>query len=104
MSNDGGGSQASHGTETSREGRRVTEQSVTVALAQQAIGSYCLRAPNHLSASGFKGMLRAASSISRAAVKDPVAYKNDLAQAMRQLVSCDPATYRRLKATFDTLP
>jgi len=75
---------------------------VNVALAQQTIGSYCLKAPNHLSASGFKGMLRAAHSISRAAVKDPAAYGDDLATAIRRLRSCDPPTYRRLKATVDT--
>ncbi len=75
-----------------------------MALAQRTIGSYCLRAPNHLSASGFKGMLRAAHSIDAAAAKDPAAYRDDLARAIRRLATCDPSTYQNLKATFDALP
>jgi hypothetical protein len=98
-----GGSLASQGVQTSGGGSRASEGDLKVGLAQRTIGSYCLRAPNHLSASGFKGMLRAAYSINGAAVKDPAAYRDDLARAIRQLRSCDPSTYRKLKATFDTL-
>jgi len=82
----------------------MSEGDLKLLPAQRTIGSYCLRAPNHLSASGFKGMLRAADSLKHAAVKDPVVYRDDLASAMRELMSCDPPTYRKLKATFDTLP
>jgi hypothetical protein len=91
------------GTESS-SGSPVSGEDARVALAQRTIGSYCLRALNHLNATGFKGMLRAAHRISGAAVKDRAAYRDDLRRAVRELVTCDPPTASKLRATLDGLP
>ena len=79
-------------------------ETARVALAQRTIRSYCLRAINHLSSSGLRGMVRSAHRIEAAATGDPAAYRDDLRSAIRRLGSCDPRTARRLRATFERLP
>jgi len=82
----------------------ATGEFAKVTLAQRTIASYCFRGLNHLNATGFKGMLRAAHRISGAAMRDRAAYKDDLRRAIHELASCDPPTARKLKARFDALP
>jgi hypothetical protein len=96
-------SDAPPGTESS-SGNPVSGENAEVAVAQRTIDSYCLRALNHLNATGFKGMLKAAHRISGAVVKDRGAYRDDLRRAVRELVTCDPPTASKLKAALDGLP
>jgi hypothetical protein len=81
----------------------VPARDVEVSLAQRTIHSYCLRVINHLSSSGFGGMLRSANRIRHAAIRDPAAYRDDLRTAIRRLASCDPQTARQLRVTFERL-